>query len=328
MIRCFRILFLSLNTAMFLNGDINLEEKYDDFILETKRIMIPGDRYAFNPSIIRHNGNFLMSFRTHFCTTALIRLDENFTPCGKPQTITLPSNFENPQSINDARLVEISDQLYMIFDSVVNEIHRIFISKIFYENDYFSLDAVQCLSTFPHESKLRSEKNWVPFDYNGQLLLGYQIQPHRIFVPTEINQCTQIAETIHSYQWNWGELRGGTPALMIDNERYLAFFHSSMKMKSIHSNDLEKGHYFIGAYTFANTPPFEITSMSPQPIIGPHFYLGRNYKPRWLDVRVVFPLGYIHDDKYIWLSYGRQDHECWIAKIDKQKLLESLHHLR
>ena len=83
-------------------------------------------------------------------------------------------------------------------------------------------------------------------------------------------------------------------------------------------------HYFRGAYTFSRHPPFEGTAVSPQPIVGKGFYHGPIYERYWGSVRVVFPCGFIYDENYLWVSYGRQDHELWIAKLDKKKLLESL----
>lgn len=75
---------------------------------------------------------------------------------------------------------------------------------------------------------------------------------------------------------------------------------------------------------FSSYPPFEIKQVSPQPIIANSFYSGTIYRPYWKPVRVVFPGGILVDSRYIWLAYGRQDHEIWIAKLDRQNLLESL----
>ena len=30
------------------------------------------------------------------------------------------------------------------------------------------------------------------------------------------------------------------------------------------------------------------------------------------------------DEEHVWIVYGRQDHELWVAKLDKKGLLESL----
>ena len=82
-------------------------------------------------------------------------------------------------------------------------------------------------------------------------------------------------------------------------------------------------HYFMGAYTFSAKPPFQITRISTEPIIGKNFYNGPAYTT-WKPLRVVFPTGCLMDEDFIWVTYGRQDFEIWVAKFDKQALLESL----
>ncbi|MEI8125500.1 MAG: hypothetical protein WCG42_07080, partial [Parachlamydiaceae bacterium] len=82
-------------------------------------------------------------------------------------------------------------------------------------------------------------------------------------------------------------------------------------------------HYFMGAYTFQAEYPFAITGLSHYPIVHKSFYEGPMYKT-WKPLRVVFPSGFIVEGDDIWLLYGRQDHEVWVAKIDKTKLLLSL----
>ena len=95
-------------------------------------------------------------------------------------------------------------------------------------------------------------------------------------------------------------------------------------MQTTHSDGKNILHYFLGAYTFSSLLPFEITQMSPEPIIGEHFYKGAKYPPYWHPIQAIFPCGYVSDDNHIWIAYGRQDHECWVVKLDRQGLLQSL----
>jgi len=80
----------------------------------------------------------------------------------------------------------------------------------------------------------------------------------------------------------------------------------------------------MGAYTYSSTPPFTITRVSKEPIIGKGFYSGMSYKHYWKPVKVVFPCGYVFDEKYIWVLYGRDDYENWVVKLDRARLLKSL----
>jgi hypothetical protein len=194
-------------------------------------------------------------------------------------------------------------------------------AKVYYENNQFYMKDPKCLQPFEGWSE-RWEKNWVPFVYDGKLLFAYSIVPHRILQPVADGACTTISNTRSQIKWFWGQLRGGTPALLDGNE-YLAFFHSSKKIATTHSNGKPMPHYVMGAYTFAARPPFEITRISAEPIVGQHFYEGPAYNT-WKPLRVVFPGGYLVDDKYVWIVYGRQDFELWVAQLDKKGLYDSL----
>ena len=39
---------------------------------------------------------------------------------------------------------------------------------------------------------------------------------------------------------------------------------------------------------------------------------------------ISVPCGFIANSDYIWVTLGRQDHEIWIIKLDKFKLMQSL----
>ena len=328
-----------------IQASIDLEELSQDFVLETKRIEIPGHPYAFNPSIIRWKGSLLLSFRDLLpidsnlpflidCSSnsqiGLIWLDESFTPISKPQMLdTYVNNPGMHSRAEDSRLVSVGEHLYIVYSDNINEIitdggFRMFVAELQLDGEIFSAQDTECLNSFEGENPLRREKNWVPFDYLGHLYFGYSISPHMILHPLlGTGKCETIDSTWDGFNWKWGELRGGTPALKIDNQ-YLAFFHSSMEMDTVHSNGEKILHYFMGAYTFSLEPPFKITQISPEPIIGQNFYHGTIYTPYWKPVRVVFPCGYIFDENSVWIAYGRQDHEIWIAKLDKAGLLASL----
>ncbi len=82
-------------------------------------------------------------------------------------------------------------------------------------------------------------------------------------------------------------------------------------------------HYFFGAYTFDSCPPFSISGVSSSPIVGKDFYSGPEYKTV-KPLRVVLPCGFVFYDHYVWVVYGKQDHEVWVAKLCKKGLYASL----
>lgn len=315
---------------------ICLECNHQSFVLETKQIFLPEYPHAFNPSIIEWGKGFLLSFRNipdlkrkYNSDIGLVQLDRKFNPIGSPQILDLRKGSQLPCRAEDARLIYLEDRLLIIYSDNPNIKltgggFRMHIAELIFDGLSFHIENCERLETFEGMRSMTREKNWVPFINNGILLLAYSIYPHKIFQPLfEDGKCATISSSNRPISWKWGELRGGTQALQIDKE-YLSFFHSSKNMATVESEGQNIAHYFIGAYTFSPEPPFDITLISPEPIIGEGFYTGKKYKPYWKPLRVVFPCGYVQDEKFIWLVYGKQDHEMWIAKLDKRGLLDSL----
>ena len=317
---------------------IDLEVMAQDFVIQAKRIVLADDYpHAFNPSLVRWQGKLLMSFRVvpnkvHPFNSWLgvVWLDDNFNQIGKPQRLyPNEKNKHTPSRAEDGRLLSVGKRLYLVYSDNTQTVvskggFRMHVAQVEWNGEKFFLKDVECISSFAGASSNRREKNWVPFEYGNQLLLAYSITPHLIFHSLRATgYCETFVYSEKKIKWQWGELRGGTPALL-DGDQYLAFFHSSLPLRTVHSHGANVMHYVIGAYTFSAKPPFEITHVSSEPIIGKQFYTGAEYEHYWKPVRVVFPCGFIKDNQYIWLSYGRQDHELWVAKIDKKRLYQSL----
>lgn len=333
------LIAIGMIQAAPLHALIDWDEYAQDFVLATKQIHIPEYPQAFNPSIIKWNGAYLMSFRiipypiisSFNSRIGYVRLDSDFQPIGKAQLLETRAPYSLvPSRSEDARLVVIGDQLYMVYSdnsevAIFRGGFRVYIAELHDDGEMITTKNIECLSQFEGESRNCREKNWVPFDYNGNMLLAYSLTPHRILRP--LMGGTGICETFCSSEseirWNWGELRGGTAAERVGDE-YLSFFHSSIDMESVQSLGKKISHYFMGGYTFGRAPPFAISRMSPEPIIGKGFYGKPFYKPYWKPVRVIFPCGFVLDDDFIWVVYGRHDHESWVVKLDKHKFLDSL----
>ena len=78
-------------------------------------------------------------------------------------------------------------------------------------------------------------------------------------------------------------------------------------------------HYYMGAYTFSPEPPFNIKKITTFPIIADGFYTPSDY-----DKRVIFPGGFVSDGEHIYIAYGKDDCEIWIATLDKEELKKNL----
>ena len=79
----------------------------------------------------------------------------------------------------------------------------------------------------------RIEKNWTPFEHEGDLYAVYSIHPHVVLRLDFERDDAVVCRPIHAVTWDaeayvrrWGELRGGAPPLRW-GDRFVSFFHSS-----------------------------------------------------------------------------------------------------
>jgi hypothetical protein len=96
------------------------------------------------------------------------------------------------------------------------------------------------------------QKNWSPFLYNDTILMVQRINPFHV---VGLGNVSEPSSEIHSYtisiapklpiNWAYGEMRGGTNALLM-GDFYLALFHSE---NHVNGNWLRT--YWFGAYTFS-----------------------------------------------------------------------------
>lgn len=321
----YRILAVAILVISPLSASVDLETMAQDFVLETKELKIPGYPGACNPSIVRWHNTLVLSFNAYTEGTdapdqiGLVYLDGDFNVNGTPQILNVP---KSPWP--DCRLITNEDRLYLVFNgSIDGGIRRTFITTVQYDGAKFSIDAPEPLLYFPGQKADQWERNWIPFIYDNTLFLTSNLAPHRILQPFLGSQrCEEAASTPFSGTWDWGPPKPGTSAHFC-GDHYLAFLHSVKMMPSAHSEEKPIQHYFMGAYCFEKHPPFAITAISKQPIIGEKFYHGPEYKMT-KPCRVVFPCGFVMDDHYVWIVFGRQDHEIQVAKLDKKELYDSM----
>lgn len=316
----------------------NLEEELDPCVVQTKQIKVPGYPDAFNASLLAWGEKeWLLCFRhkdkvegVWQAKIGLVTLSEDFEVNGPVSLLDTGSHLSA-----DPRLIEVGESIYIVYSDVsisallapilgAKNILEVVVGKIEEHDGLFSIHSISHLTNYPNRIPNRVEKNWVPFAYADQLLLSYSIQPHTVFRrPFENDICEIYAKSVSPLKWKWGVVRGGTPALLI-NGKYLSIFHSSKAMRSLHSEGKQSRHYFLGAYLFSAEPPFEIQQISPKPIIGRNFYIGKKYLSYWAPIQAVFPCGIVQRGDSLWVSYGRQDHEVWVVQINTNRLLESL----
>jgi len=331
------VILVSLFLQINLLGTEEFERNFRDskIVKSAKRIYLPECPGAHNPSIGKVGNNFLLIFRYQpkhnskpwISHIGAVWLDENFDPISKIELLdTRVDAFFTPSQSEDARLFEFDGRLYIIFNDNLDienpsylERRDMYVAELFIEDDNFQLGP---LLRLVHPKKYRFalwQKNWSPFVWNGNLLLSYSINPHEVLnLHWKNGACVPIDTTLKEIPWEFGALRGGTPAKLVDGE-YLAFFHSGIVTTSKCSEDEKIWHYFMGAYSFSAEPPFDLITASSKPIDALEFYTYSSYFKR-----VIYPGGFIVEDRNLYLAYGKDDSEVWIATIDLDELKASM----
>ncbi len=306
-----------------------------DLVIESFKIDFEGYPNAHNPSLIETSEGFLLTFRwlpdplnLWYSLIGIVALDEHLLPKAKPQILdTRPQGKRIPSQSEDARIFRWNGELYLIYNDNPTFLNPsstqrrdMHIAKLEWIDNAYKLSLPLKLFHPLKYPTAKWQKNWVPFEWEGNLLFSYSIIPHEVlFADAFTGECHPCIQTAClGPNWKWGVIRGGTPAQAFEGE-YLAFFHSSLKARSLASEGVEMHHYFAGAYTFESNPPFSITAMSQQPIIGEQFYTLSA-----CDKRVIFPGGFVVKSPFIYLAYGKDDSEIWIAKIDETEFKKTL----
>lgn len=306
-----------------------------NLVSSTTQIKLENFPNAFNPSILAIDSGFLMIFRytpepqtqPWISYIGIVELDNTLKPVSQPELIdTRKGNIETPSQAEDARIFRFQGQIYIIYNDnmeyvypTTKERRDMYLAELLYVNGNYVIGPPLKLV---HDTKYSSQmwqKNWVPFEWNNQLMLAYSINPHEILcADLETGICKPVYETNGSIDWDWGPLRGSSAPMLMDGE-YFAFFHSGTQLRSEVSKNQKIWHYFMGAYTFSATPPFKITKITPFPIDDKGFYTKSDY-----DKRVIFPGGFTVSGSTIYVAYGKDDREIWIGTINLNQLRRTL----
>lgn len=329
--------FLALFFSLHLNGSLNeidgiLEPILSDHcLIEEKQIKIPGFPTAYNPSLIPYREGYLLSFRytTKYPETikngfrkgvsliGLVRLDKNFKVLEKTIQLLDLISYSPYFSLTaeDGRLFCIEDRIFIFFnDQPVSRLpgqFAMYVGEIIEEQGIFHLKLPA--KPLNYAQIVPIEKNWTPFAYEGHVYLIYSDQPRIILeLDLDTGDCEEISHTFFDPDWKWGRIRGGTPALLVD-DTFLTFFHSSFSAQT------KKGKiYVMGAYTFEKEAPFSMRTITLQPLGALSDYSEDNPS------KIVFPGGMVVENLFVHVAWGKGDKQIWITTFDKKALLSSM----
>jgi predicted GH43/DUF377 family glycosyl hydrolase len=157
------------------------------------------------------------------------------------------------------------------------------------------------------------EKNWLWFFREGVPHLVYKAHPHVVAVFDTDFKFVESHRTFWNCYWQYGEIRGGTPPVFVDNE-YWTFFHSATDWKE------NKRQYHMGAYAFESKPPFRITKITRKPL------LSGSQKDRWFPGKPIccFPTGSIFKNNKWLVVGGCNDVNCFHITIPHDDLAKRM----
>lgn len=252
--------------------------------------------FLFNPGITRKNGEtFLLARRQRGYNTPLNQndivvytLDESLNPTSR-KPLKFRGDFEN-ENWEDPRIVSVMDHYWL---SVCNWIP----SKSYAHQELIILDKSFEVVSVNHPvygnnsgdvgTNLGHEKNWLWFNHEGRPHLIYTTTPHRVVeFDNHMSVLQEHVTNAYNPLWWYGDPRGGTPPIKVNNE-YWTFFHSSVPWVK------GKRRYHMGAYAFSTTPPFRMTRMTSLPLLT-----GSRHDP-WIPglPLVIFPGGSLFNSK-------------------------------
>lgn len=319
----------------------------------------PAGRFAvYNPAVTRFRGRLLMVYRVDFgfekpfrVAAAICQLDEHLQVV--PGSVVALSDTIRCEADNhyDARFLVFGERLFVHFNNDWNTVpNQIFLVEL----DPDTLQARSAARILELAGPRQPcEKNWILFEYNGELLAIYQIDPHVILrldlKDSGLIRCQPAYRSewdTTAYSGRYGPPRGGTPPVRL-GENYVSIFHSRRLPPQLMPSDLSPAaqklnritwwkqfkrsfwerwmpvRYYGGVYGFAATPPFAPIFINPRLVLRPECEMKRqrptagHMSPR----RVVYPCGLVHLDHDRWLvSYGVHDERCALRVLTNRDL--------
>lgn len=156
------------------------------------------------------------------------------------------------------------------------------------------------------------QKNWMPFEANGNLYLEYSVNPHIVLsYDPESAECTLVGNTSCRENVPALQMHGGAPAIWCDSGHFLGLANTQEYFW------YQKRYYAALFYLFEATPPFRVTHISRPIRIG-------SYKER---IRYVAGMSMLSNRCSLIISIGIGDCDNCIVELklsDIWKELESV----
>lgn len=280
--------------------------------LLTPEIIETEHAHGYNPSVIRHEGKVLTTYRYH-PNPRHWRTDMAITDGAETWTIRVPKELDG-YSIEDGRTFHHQGKLWMSY-TVACAPSNVFKCVIGYgelkrdEQGWFVEKHIQ--PVYGKNDFTGTNKNWTPFVVAGNLYFIYSSEPHQTVIQVEGEKVVTEFKT-DAPKWDYGIIRGG--AIVPWGEKLLRIFHSRVG----NGLKLYEFKYHIGAAIMEPFAPFSHTKVSSHPIIsGNERYV--HDCPHW-KANCVLAYGIIKEADGFVISMGLNDSMCAVLRLKESDL--------
>ena len=169
------------------------------------------------------------------------------------------------------------------------------------------------------------EKNWGLFQGEDTLYSVYSLSPLRILALSTVGKGKMLFSETQlncwddlSYANRFGVMRGGAPPVLVEGRQYL-FCHSRYRtFRGI--------CYVPGLFGFSEKEPFVPEVFRPRPLTLENPFGSRFLYERLNDSvsNVVYPCGALYQSGEWLVSYGINDEQCAIQRLDHHELVAQL----
>lgn len=310
---------LSIESPSIYNPDDGKEIKIEGLLgvsgYESKGKKIKPEVF-FNGSICRWKGRNVFAFRADQepwwdnIRVGTVELDGNYDPIiGTEQFLDLYADGGNEHHVEDPRLIAMGDRLFISYTDGRKMYHSELDDSLAVKENFGEITKFSVNSAGD-----KRDKNFVPFVYDGKIYYSYSDSPRIVIDASNPNSIHLPRQDV---TWDFGQIRGGTPAIPFDGS-LISFFHSSV---IVNTNVTVRGQrvYYFGAYLFSPTPPFSIRKVTQIPLMKANPFM-INGRKRPTNSFVVFPCGVIEETDHFVVSYGWNDFSTRIIRIQKTTL--------
>lgn len=258
--------------------------------------------YCFNGSLISYKGKQILAFRKDkkpFGTSSKIFICEleNFKQKDKAKEL-IGLHCNAGKGFEDPRLLIVDDRLCLVYNDNKNQY------EVKLDDDYNVLSCKK--QDFKQLTNVGDgrEKNISPFYNKGLKYIYKAFGEHQIF-----------DEKLHkgkSINCDYGKISGGTPAIKI-GDKFYTVFHTTLNVEGFQ----HFRQYTMGVYEFDEN--YDITGISKPLLIAP---FTDSWDRMYANVFVVFPVGLYAENGEVFISFGYQDNEIRVLKINEKEFIK------